>query len=234
MDCFPLSALMNMARTVACTPSIIMFAMFRPVTFLLTVTIALVGSNVVCAQTPPPGAPFDASKHPNPIITFVESKDFRTVPTDQVKKESGIDLIGISQDEGKRGPVEIADGRFVKNMSIIGVRTDVTFYPVVRQTFTLKSGSDLVLYSFRFPKVALPQDFTRIVLNEAALEKKKKPSEMRFGGAKPEVLEIRGARGFLFEDEGKITVYWQEQGVGHTATSSLPRKDLFEVIEDLL
>src|SRR5207253_10761961 len=128
------------------------------------------------------------------------------------------------------------DGRFVKNMLILSIRTDVTFYPVVRQKFKLSEGADLVLYSFRFPKVpALPQDFARIVLNEAALEKKKKPSEMRFGGAKPETLEIRGARALLFEnDDGQLTVYWQENGVGHALTAMLPRKELFEIIEGLL
>jgi hypothetical protein len=186
------------------------------------------------AQTPPPGAPFDASKHPNPIITFVESKDFRSVPSDQARKESGIELLGISSDEGRRESLDIADGRFVKNMSILGIRTDVTFYPVIRQKFLLKDAGDLVVYSFRFPRVALPPDFTRIVLNEAALEKRKKPSEMRFGGAKPEVLDIRGARALLFENDGSLTVYWQESGVGHTVTASMSRKDLFEVIEDLL
>jgi hypothetical protein len=57
---------------------------------------------------------------------------------------------------------------------------------------------------------------------------------MRFGGEKPETLEIRGARGLLFEKEGQTTVYWQEQGIGHTVTASLPRQELFEIIEDLL
>jgi len=209
--------------------------MFRHVTFLLLATTTFVSSSLVFAQTPPPGVPFDASKHPNPIITFVETKDFKPVSSDQVKKESGIELLGLSQDEGKIQSIEIADGRFVKNMSILGGRTDVTFYPVVRQKFHLSEGGEFVLYSFRFPKVALPPDFARIVLNEAAVEKKKKPSEMRFGGAKPETLEIRGAKALLFESEGnQITVYWQEDGIGHTATATMPRNNLFEVIEDLL
>jgi uncharacterized protein DUF4367 len=211
-----------------------MLAMFRPVTFLLVASAALGSSILTFAQTPPPGVPFDGTKHPNPIITFVETKDFKPISSDQVKKESGIELLGISQDQGKRQSLEIADGRFVKNMPILGGRTDVTFYPVVRQKFQLSERSELVLYSFRFPKVALPPDFARIVLNEAALEKKKKPSEMRFGGAKPETLEIRGAKALLFESDGQITVYWQEDGIAHTATATLPRKELFEIIEDLL
>ena len=211
-----------------------MVAMFRPMTFLAVAAAGLFSSTLTFAQTPPPGAPFDASKHPNPIITFVEMKDFKDVASDQVRKARDIELLGLSQDQGRRESVEIAEGRFVKNMSILNIRTDVTFYPVVRQKFKLAGGGELVLYSFRFPKVSLPKDFTRIVLNEAAIERKKKPTEMRFGGAKPEMLDIRGARGLLFEDDGKLTVYWQEGGVGHTATSSLPRNELFEVIEDLL
>ena len=207
-----------------------MVPMFRIATFLLV----LLTSAYVFAQTPPPGNPFDAARHPNPIVTFVEEKDFKPAQAAQVKKDAGIDLLGLSQDEGKRQSIEIADGRFVKNMQILTIRTDVTFYPVVRQKFKLAGGADLILYSFKFPRVALPQDFTRIVLNEAAIEKKKKPAEMRFGGAKPETMEIRGARALLFEDGDQTTVYWQEQGIGHTITASVPRKELFRIIEDLL
>src|SRR5437016_2427981 len=171
--------------------SIIMMSMFPVVMFLF----ALLFSAMAAAQTPPPGAPFDASKHPNPIITFVEEKDFKVVSNEQAKKDAGIEFLGLSQDEGKRESVEMADGRFVKNMSILNFRTDVTFYPVVRQKFKLAAGSELVLYSFKFPRVALPREYARIILNEAAIEKKKKPSEMRFGGTAPEQLEIRGEIG---------------------------------------
>src|SRR5438093_4718926 len=210
--------------------SIIMMSMFPVVMFLF----AFVFSSVAIAQTPPPGAPFDASKHPNPIVTFVEEKDFRPASYEQAKKDAGIEFLGLSQDEGKRESVEMADGRFVKNMSILNFRTDVTFYPVVRQKFKLANGSDLVLYSFRFPKVALPREYARMILNEAAVEKKKKPNEMRFGGTAPEQLEIRGARGLLFDKEGQITIYWQEEGVGHVAMASLARQELFRVVDDLL
>src|SRR5437868_8546254 len=157
-------------------------------------------------------------------------KAFKPVSSEQAKTDTGIELLGLSQEDAKRESIDIADGRTVKNMPILSVRTDVTFYPVVRQKFKLREGPELVLYSFRFPKVALPRDFTRIVLNEAAAEKRKKPSEMRFGGAGPEMLEIRGAKALLFENDGQITVYWQENGVGHTAMASITRKELFEII----
>jgi hypothetical protein len=213
--------------------SIIMIRMFRVALFLLIVMVFTLPST---GQTPPPpGAPFDASRHPNPIVTFVEEKDFKPATYAQAKKDAGIELLGLSQDEGKRESVELADGRFAKNMSILNFRTDVTFYPVVREKYKLAGGSDLVLYSFRFPRVALPREYARIILNEAAVEKKKKPNEMRFGGTAPQQLEIRGARGLLWEKEGQTTVvYWQEEGVGHVAMASLPRQELFRVIEDLL
>ena len=208
-----------------------MISMFRVALFLLVVVVFTLPA---AGQTPPPGVPFDASRHPNPIVTFVEEKDFKSATYDQAKKDAGIELLGLSQDEGKRESVEVADGRFVKNMSILNFRTDVTFYPVVREKYKLASGSNLVLYSFRFPRVTLPREYARLILNEAAVEKKKKPSEMRFGGTAPEQLEIRGARGLLWEKDGQITLYWQEEGVGHVAMASLPRQELFKVVEDLL
>jgi len=57
---------------------------------------------------------------------------------------------------------------------------------------------------------------------------------MRFGGAKPETLEIRGARALLFENNGEITVYWQEgryRAHGHFIAG--PEKAI-RPIEDLL
>src|SRR2546421_3112629 len=101
-----------------------MVRMFRIATFLLL----FLTSATLSAQTPPPGIPFDGSRHPNPIVTFVEEKDFKPAQAAQVKKDAGVDLLGLSQDEGKRQSIEIADGRFVKNMPILTIRTDVTFY----------------------------------------------------------------------------------------------------------
>ena len=186
------------------------------------------------AQTPPPGAPYDSSKHPNPIITFVEEKDFKPASYEDAKKAAGIELLGLGQDEAKQESIEVADGKFVKNMQILNFRTDVTFYAVIRQKFKLSNGPEIVLYSFRFPKVALPPQYAQMVLNEAAVEKRKKPSEMRFGGNPPEQLEIRGARGLLWEKDGVTTVYWQEDSIGHVVTGSQKQEELFEVIEDLL
>lgn len=205
--------------------------MSRTAAILLTI----LSPTLALSQTPPPGIPFDPARHPNPIITFVEDKDFKTAEYAEVQKDAGIEILGLSQSEGRRESMAIADGKFVKSMNILGgIRTDVTFYPVVRQSFKLAAGSDLTLYSFKFPRVSLPANFGRAVLTEAATQKKKKPSEMRFGGLGPEVLEIRGTQGLLFEKDGKTTVYWEEAGVGHAAMSTLPRREFFRIIEDLL
>jgi hypothetical protein len=208
-----------------------MFTMFRAATFLLAIATA----SSAFAQTPPPGPPFDAAKHANPIVTYVETKDFKPLSPDQVKSQAGIDLLGYSQDQARRESLEVADGRYVKSMTILNFRTEVTFYPVIRQKFKLTNGgAEIVMYSFRFPKVALPPEFTRIVLNEAAIEKRKKPADMRFGGEKPETFSIRGSGALYFEKDGQLTIYWQEEGVAHTITASLPRNELFSIIEDLL
>jgi len=204
--------------------------MFRVALFVLVALFSI----PAMAQTPPPGAPYDASKHPNPIVTFVEEKDFKPSSYEDAKKAAGIELLGLGQDEAKQESIEVADGRFVKNMQILNFRTDVTFYAVVRQKFKLSRGPEIVLYSFRFPKVALPPQYARMVLNEAAVEKKKKPSEMRFGGSAPEELDIRGARGLLWEKDAQTTVYWQEEGIGHVVTGTQKQEELFQVIEDLL
>jgi anti-sigma factor RsiW len=57
---------------------------------------------------------------------------------------------------------------------------------------------------------------------------------MRFGGNPPEELEIRGAPGLLWRKDGQLTVYWQEEGVGHVVRGSQPQEELFRVIEDFL
>jgi hypothetical protein len=205
--------------------------MFRISTFLALMLL----SALAFAQTPPPGVPYDPDRHPNPIITFVDVKEFRPADYAKANDDAGIELLGLSNDEGTRESLATAAGKMVKNMPIIsGVRTDVTFYPVVRQKFRLAGGADLTLYSFKFPKVALPKDFGQMVLNEATNEKKKKPAEMRFGGKAPETLEIRGTDGLLFEENNTTTIYWEEDGVGHTATALLPRRELFRIVENLL
>ncbi len=202
-----------------------MFAMFLLTGFLLILLV----SAPALAQVPP-GIPYVPARHPNPIITYVELKDFRTATYSEAERLAGIELLGLSEAEGKRTSVETADGGRQK-IKIFRREVEVVFYPVVRQVFELRKGGQLVLYSFRTPKSPVPPP----VLDEAAFAKSKKPEEERFGGVtKPERIDLRGGPGLLFESDGDSTVFWQEDGRACTATAKLPQDELIRVLEDLL
>jgi hypothetical protein len=202
--------------------------MMRLTPFLLT----LLAPCVVLAQVPP-GEPFDPVRHPNPIVTFVESTGFNASTYAEAAEAAGIDLLGLSEPEAVRDSIQLARGG-IRRTRIGPLNTDVTYYAVVRQVFNLSDGGALVLHSFKFPRLGIPANDARVLLNQAAIEKKKDPREMRFGGAAPEDLDIRGREALLFERDGEITVFWVEEGVGHTVTARAPRRVLFRLIEDLL
>jgi hypothetical protein len=178
----------------------------------------------------PPGDPYNASRHPNPIVTYVDASAFRPSNFADAQEAADIELLGLSQSEGKRVSLDIAETT-MRRARVMGRNVDVTFYPVVRQRFELRSGGELVIYSFKNPKSAVPP----AVLNEAAFTKPRNPADARFGSASiPERLDVRGSDGLLFEKDGEMTVFWQEDGVSHTATASMPPEDLFRLLDDLL
>jgi len=80
-----------------------MFSMFSPGNVSWVVLIQCFLS---FRANPPPVFP-RCIAHPNPIITFVELKDFKPASPDRRRKETGIELLGLSQDEGKRESVEL-------------------------------------------------------------------------------------------------------------------------------
>ena len=178
----------------------------------------------------PPGPPYDGTTHPNPIVTYVMSRDFKSASYGDAGEIADIELLGLSQSEAKRDAIHIAEPT-LKRVRIGRRDTDVTFYPVVRQTFLLSNGSPLVLHSFKFPRSPAPAE----ILNEVAFAKAGKPEEARFGRATPpERLDIRGAEALLFDNEGELTIFWTEDGVAHVATAKIPQKELFRLMEDLL
>ena len=203
--------------------------MFRMTSFVFT--LLLPG---LCLAQVPPGEPYDPAKHPNPILTYVTNANFSMSTYGDATDISGIDLMGLAQSEATRESIQLARGA-MRRTRIGPFSVEITYYPVVRQTFKLVDGGDFVLHSFKFPRTGLPPNDARILLNQAAVEQKKDPREMRFGGVTaPEELDIRGREALLFEKDGVITVYWVEAGVGHTVTAKLPRRELFRLIEDLL
>lgn len=183
----------------------------------------------------PPGFPYDPQKHPNPIVTYVATSDFRASTFAEASEIAGLELLGLSQQEGRLESVDVALTRpNTRRVRIFRDDVDVTFYPVVRQTFALTGGDRLVLHSFRFPR--LPAAFVKSPerLNDAALVKVKS-ADARFGLAEPpEPIEVRGLEGLIFDEGERRTVFWIEGADVHTATSGLKQEELLRLIEDLL
>jgi len=204
---------------------------------IVTLILAMSASAVVLAQVPP-GDSYDASKHINPIVTFVLAKDFKTSSYDTAGTEAGISLLGLSKDVGTLENVETAAAG-IQEVREGRNSMKVTFYPVVRQTFKLADGGALVLCSFKAPR---PQSAATVGRGGSSsgpfgipIGRGRDPKDTRFGTVPaPEQLEIRGMRGLLFEKDGTLIVAWQEDGVIHTATSSMARRALFRILDDLL
>jgi hypothetical protein len=196
---------------------------------------------IVCAPRAvfgqvPPGFPYEEGKHPNPILTYVTEVNFKPSTYAEAQEMSGLELLGLSQQEGRRDFVEVAAvPATTRKVRILRQGVDVIFYPVVRQTFRLAGGSRLILHSFKFPRLPVSLEEAARALDETAFERSNRPAESRFGLApRPEKLEIRGRAALLFEHGDRRTVFWVERGIVHTATGVVPAQDLFAVIEDLL
>lgn len=180
----------------------------------------------------PAGVPYDPVKHPNPIVTWVTEKDFQTASFADAAAAVGVELMSLSRDEGERESVELASPAPARQkIRIVGEEIEVTFYPVMRQNYKLKSGHSFALYTFRFPRAITTADF----LNRAAFARPPRGTLPRFGALPvPDRLDIRGAPGLYFDDGKKRSVYWFELGSGFSVTTDASKDELFEVLEDLL
>ena len=122
--------------------------------------------------------PYDAGKHPNPIVTWVNEKDFKSVPFSEAAEKVGVELMSLSRDQGQRSSVEIASPPTARQkVRIVGQEYECTFYPVMRQIYKLKSGNTFTLYTFRFPRALTTADF----LNQAAFARPPRGYTPRFG-----------------------------------------------------
>ena len=186
----------------------------------------------------PAGPPYDASIHPNPIVTFVEDADFSNVPYSEAVDRAEIELLGLSGAEGTRENVSITDP-FVEEIRILGDDIDVLFPPVVRQTFRLSDDKPFILYSFRDPRpTGIPTGYLAAILNEHAFRQTDNPEESRFGGANgPERLEIRGSAALLFDEtetRDRLVLFWQDDKASHVAVAPVSRDSMFRLVRDLL
>jgi len=188
-------------------------------------------TSLVFAQVPA-GVPFESGKHPNPVITWVSEKDFKTASFLDAAERVGLEVMGLSRDQAQRTSVEIAiPANARQRLRMVNEQFEVTFYPVMRQNYTLKSGKSFQLYTFRFPRALT----TANVLNEAAFGRPPRGTVPRFGTLPlPDRIEIRDAPGLYFDEGKRRTIYWFELGAGYSVTTEADKDELFEVLDDLL
>jgi len=180
----------------------------------------------------PPGPPFDPAKHVNPVITYVEIKDFKPSTYKDAEAATDIQLMGLSKDTGSLESFELAQPSADPSKDL-KLNVKATFYPVVKQTFSIVDDGQLLLFSFRPPKLLRP-DMSRPPFGVSG-KGRTSLRERRFGDVEPDEIEVRGHPGFIFENkDGSRTVAWLEDSVAYTATSRLARKDLLRVLDDLL
>jgi hypothetical protein len=191
----------------------------------------LMATGLVFAQVPA-GVPFESGKHPNPIVTWVSEKDFKTASFLEAAERVGLEVMGLSRDQAQRTSVEIAiPANARQRLRMVNEQFEVTFYPVMRQNYTLKSGKSFQLYTFRFPRALTSAD----VLNQAAFGRPPRGTVPRFGSLPlPDRIEIRGVPGLYFDEDKRRTVYWFELGAGYSVTTEADKDELFEVLDDLL
>jgi hypothetical protein len=209
-------------------------------TFVAAVIFA--GENLCLAPAygqVPPGIPYNPEKHPNPIVTYLKTQDFKPTTYAGAQKLTGFDPLGLSEKEGTRLSIESAQPKPATQK--IELPDDefplikVEFYPVVRQKYMLKDGEVLTLDGFRFPKVPIPLNVITRVLNTAAFQPGDKYRKGRFGPATvPERVTIRGLAGLLFDDNKEFVLFWREGSECYVAKTKAPRTDLFRMINDLL
>ena len=202
---------------------------------LLTATCAILAAASVTVPVfgqVPAGVPYEPNKHPNPIVTWVKEKDFRKTSLVDAAATIGVELMSLSKDQGERVSVEIASPSPAKQkIQIINEEYEVTFYPVMRQTYKLKSGKTFVLYTFKYPRALTTPEF----LNRTAFGRAPRGTVPRFGPVPfLERIDIRVVPGIYMVLGQSRTVYWFELGAGYSVTTDAPKDELFKVIEDLL
>jgi hypothetical protein len=199
--------------------------------FRISIPSLLAFSTLAVAQVPA-GVPYDAKKHPNPIVTWVNEKDFQKSSFLEAAEKAGVELMSLSKEEGERTAVQIAVPATSRvKLRLVQDEFEVTFYPVVRQNYKLKSGKMLQLYTFRFPRALTTAD----VLNRAAFQKPPRGVLPRFGELTlPERMDIRDVPGLYFDDGKLRTIYWFELNAGYSITTDADKDELFKVLDDLL
>jgi hypothetical protein len=182
----------------------------------------------------PPGPPYDPDIHPNPVVTFVGTVDFADATWDSARESAGLELLGLSGDLITGDEIALAPGGTLE-VRVLGRRTQVFSFPVVRQMFHLTGGGMLWLYSFRNPRTDLPSEDEQVMLNAEALAPPGGDAARRFGTIPlPEDTAVRDRPALLFTAGKTHSLFWQEGRVSHVAVADLDLEQLFFLVEDLL
>src|SRR5579871_4251129 len=120
--------------------------MTRIATFLL-VAIALATVAISQGREPrppeiPPGPAYDAAKHPNPLITYVQTKDFKTVTYKEAQDAVDFPLLGVSKETGSVDTIAVAQPP-ADPQKELKLNVKATFYPVVRQVFKITKAGEV-------------------------------------------------------------------------------------------
>jgi len=199
----------------------------------LTISIpALCAVSALILAQVPAGEPFDPGRHPNPVVTWVAEKDFKKASFREAADKVGVEVMSLSKDQGERTAIEVAmPSNARQRLNYVGEQFEVTFYPVMRQVYILKSGKALQLYTFRFPRAVT----TAGVLNDAAFQRPPRGTSARFGNLTvPDRIDIRGVPGLYFDEGRRKSVYWFELGAGYSVSTNADKDELFRVLDDLL
>jgi hypothetical protein len=211
-----------------------MVGVFRTTTFLAAFFYAATAFSQV-----PPGVPYNPDKHPNPIETYIKSRDFKPTTYSEAKKISGFDPLGLSEKTGDRKFIEIAEPKPATQKIVLPndefPLIKVEYFPVVRQTYVLKTGVALVLDAFKFPKVPIPMNDLTGILNNAAFRPGDKFWKPRFGPSTvPERVNVRGVAALLFDDNQEFVLFWREGTECYVLKTKASRADIFRIAADLL
>ena len=118
-------------------------------------------------------------------------------------------------------PLMKALGRVLKlrrvefdEVTILGRDREDLFYPVVRQHSSCMTAVSSPSIRSETPKPDIPDRFLVSTLNQHAFAREDDPEKSRFGAsARPAQLAVLGAPALLFDNEGKLTLFWQDSRV---------------------
>lgn len=215
-----------------------MVRVVRIATFVISLAVSLLFAATAFGQVPP-GVPYEPGKHPSAVLTYITTRDFKATTYAAAQKAAGFEPLGLSEKEGKRTSIEIAlpmpPSQKIQFLSDDYPEVKVEFYPVVRQTYALTGGGQLIIDAFRFPKVPIPMNVLTSVLNITAFQPGTRFWKARFGPAPtPDRLMVRGFAALLFDEYGTLDLFWREGNDCYMARTKSPRADLMRMIEDLL